>query len=272
MTHRDDRNLRTNQPAGKTIPKQDLSHARNVSFEHYTYFEQGSDPEVDFLDRNIRARNILETFLNLKVDKTALRLEVKKLEGFLRLTPKVGTHEYGQDVFELEDQTYSQTRQILAQLLTQACDVARCSVEKRAALVPQIIDVLLNQNQDPQLWTEKVQKTRPTPPPHLPLPEKATATWQSDKQPGDTPPDFIKRHYTPWLRADGLGLTRADIRRLDEPLYTGLANWLRKNKLPEDCPIPKLSEQIDRELQLPVEDFEVKDLLRLAQAKKRRQI
>lgn len=79
-----------------------------------------------------------------------------------------------------------------------------------------------------------------------PLPEKAPAFWAEAKQPGDTPPDFIKRHYGKWLRSDGLGLARADIGRLDLSLYTSLANFLRKNTLPDDCPLPKKSEVVDK--------------------------
>jgi hypothetical protein len=82
------------------------------------------------------------------------------------------------------------------------------------------------------------------------LPDVAPATWKTDKRAGDTPPDFIKRHYGPWLRADGTGLTRPDVKRLDRSLYTAITNWLQKdgNALPANCPVPTKSEAIDLEL------------------------
>ena len=67
------------------------------------------------------------------------------------------------------------------------------------------------------------------------LPEKVSALWAEAKEPDDTPPAFIQRHYAPWL---GNGLTRADVRRLDPQLYMALANWLRKNDLPEGFELP----------------------------------
>lgn len=102
------------------------------------------------------------------------------------------------------------------------------------------------------------EKLFPEIPRRPPLPERAPALWRKPKEtdpdfdpsddreckhPGDTPPDFIRRHYGPWL---GNGLTRADIRRLDPPLYMALANWLRHNELPTDLDLPTLKEENDR--------------------------
>lgn len=80
------------------------------------------------------------------------------------------------------------------------------------------------------------------------LPDKAPALWKTDKESGDTPPDFIMRHYGLWLKADATGLTRPDIKRLDPSLYMALANWLRKNELPDDCPVPIKSERVNADL------------------------
>jgi hypothetical protein len=81
-----------------------------------------------------------------------------------------------------------------------------------------------------------------------PLPETPPALWKESKEPGDTPPEFIRRHYGPWLNVDATGLTRPDIKRLDPSLYMALANWLRKNELPDDCPVPIKSQRLDSEL------------------------
>jgi hypothetical protein len=92
-------------------------------------------------------------------------------------------------------------------------------------------------------WVEQVRADQVSKP--IALPNKAPALWKRDKQPGDTPPSFIKQHYGAWLRADALGITRPDIKRLDPELYVALANWLRKNELPDDCPLPTRSEVTD---------------------------
>ena len=75
------------------------------------------------------------------------------------------------------------------------------------------------------------------------LPKKAPALWTKDRQPGESPPEFIKRHYAPWL---GKGLTRPHVKRLDPQLYTALSNWLRHNEFPEDLDLPTLKERNDR--------------------------
>lgn len=80
------------------------------------------------------------------------------------------------------------------------------------------------------------------------LPVTAPAIWKDGKLANDTPPDFIKRQYGPWLKADATGLTRPDIKRLDPSLYMALANWLRKNELPDDCPVPIKSERVNADL------------------------
>ncbi len=74
-------------------------------------------------------------------------------------------------------------------------------------------------------------------------PDVAPATWATDKQPVDTPPAFIQRHYEPWL---GKGLARPDIKRLDPQLYVALSNWLRNNEMPADLDLPTLKEKNDR--------------------------
>lgn len=89
-------------------------------------------------------------------------------------------------------------------------------------------------------WAKRIESERTD---RRPLPETAPALWAQDKQPGDTPPSFIKRHYGEHLRSDATGLTRPDIKRLDPQLYMALRNWLRKNELPSDCPLPTKAEE-----------------------------
>ena len=87
---------------------------------------------------------------------------------------------------------------------------------------------------------------------HRDLPEKAPALWASDKQPSDTPPDFIQRHYGPWLSK---GLSRPDIDRCDHTLYVALGRWLEKpgNSLPFDLPTKQEIMQREASQLLPEE-------------------
>lgn len=78
------------------------------------------------------------------------------------------------------------------------------------------------------------------------LPELAPVLWAEAKQPGDTPPDFIQRHYTPWL---GKGLTVADLLRLDPKLHRALYNWKQRHPLPEGFVLPTLKELNDAQVQ-----------------------
>lgn len=106
-----------------------------------------------------------------------------------------------------------------------------------------------------------------------PLPTAAPALWRTSRNPGETPPDFIRRTYAPWL-ADGM--PRALLRNLDERLYFALATWLRSNELPEDIKLLKQREANDqwvqRIMENPDEPFTgtLKDFRRLSSAMERR--
>lgn len=131
--------------------------------------------------------------------------------------------------------------------------------------------------------TAIIERSAPQPQNQVGLPNEAPAIWKEDKLSGDTPPDFIKRHYGPWLKDDATGLARPDLKRLDPSLYMALANWLRKNELPEDCPVPIKSQRLDSELARVAEGglasvvsgddpaTILKDAQRLLSAKRRRE-
>jgi hypothetical protein len=76
-----------------------------------------------------------------------------------------------------------------------------------------------------------------------PLPTAAPALWRQDRQRGESPPDFIRRTYGPWLEP---GMPRALLRNLDERLYFALATWLKSNELPDDVKLLKQSEANDQ--------------------------
>lgn len=107
----------------------------------------------------------------------------------------------------------------------------------------ELLEMMTTQRDGSATWAKRIEGSRVK---NLLLPETAPALWAEEKQPGDTPPTFIKRHYGEHLRSDATGLTRPDIKRLDPQLYTALSNWLRKNELPSDCPLPTKSEALSQ--------------------------
>lgn len=125
---------------------------------------------------------------------------------------------------------------------------------KIVEMFPELLIQTAHQREAPSIesqtsWVERVGGERqPAVGVSNAVPDAPPALWKNGKLAGDTPPDFIKRHYGPWLNADATGLTRPDIKRLDPSLYMALANWLRKNELPDDCPVPIKSQRLDSEL------------------------
>lgn len=77
------------------------------------------------------------------------------------------------------------------------------------------------------------------------LPTQAPALWLERENRKETPPEFIKREYAPWL---GRGLTQAHIRRLDKSLYMALHKWLQSHDWPADLDLPTRKELNDRQL------------------------
>jgi hypothetical protein len=79
------------------------------------------------------------------------------------------------------------------------------------------------------------------------IPSHAPATWLARKDRSESPVDFIRREYGPWL---GQGISRPDIKRLDKSLYDALCNWLSKHgPMPNDVDLPTKKEMNDRKLQ-----------------------
>ena len=132
----------------------------------------------------------------------------------------------------------------------------------RGAAIDDVLDVLL-----------RPYESRAAPLSSPSIPTLAPAIWRDDKQAGDTPVDFIRRHYAEFLRSDATGLSRPDLKRLDPSLYMALANWLRSNQLPDDCPIPTKSAAIDATLSAAPQDLgemTAREYLRRESARKRR--
>lgn len=137
-------------------------------------------------------------------------------------------------------------RRILERSLHPVFDEVKIAKEDRSALIEDFTERLLakhiatDQKLSSGSWVKRVVKGQQDVPP---IPEKAPAFWKQDKQKGDTPVSFIQRHYGEWL---GKGLSRPDVKRLDEPLYRALYSWLRSNDLPDGFDLPTAKEANDR--------------------------
>jgi hypothetical protein len=158
----------------------------------------------------------------------------------------------------IESKPHSEKRAILKELLGCSLqgvfEAAEYPADQREAMAERIIDALLSHDKAVDVATPEMRSTGARS--HAAslrdsLPKVAPAIWKRDKQPDDTPPDFIKRHYGQWLSDDAAGITRQDIRQLDSTLYMALANWLRKHELPEDCPLPSRQDLIELESTKP---------------------
>ena len=110
-----------------------------------------------------------------------------------------------------------------------------------------------------------------------PPPEAAPLKWSSENRLRingelESPPAFIERVYAPWL---GKGLTRADVRRVDDALVQALYTWLRSgNQLPDNFDLPSKPESNTRDLggnsELVGASFTEREARRLLQAAYRR--
>lgn len=79
------------------------------------------------------------------------------------------------------------------------------------------------------------------------LPEQAPEIYGGLRG-SETPPEFVKRVYSPWL---GQGLDRAHIKHIDPKLYTAIDNWTRKpgNEWPAEVDLPTRGEQTRRTIE-----------------------
>jgi hypothetical protein len=234
--------------------------------EKYFFRSEDEKEYVRITSRNPFGNFDREKFLNARIERvpdSAVRLIIEKIES-------------GEDLSNYEDYM-----DVVSDEISKAIDRLISLSEIPDSLqdkLRSVIDILTEDAKSGR--TDRIdallEETSLNASPEMPL--IAPALWKTDKQHGDTPPDFIKRHYSPWLRNDATGLGRADLKRLDPSLYTALANWLRKpeHTLPEDCPLPTVQEKNDAQIAsleagTLVFGDSVKDYSRLMQAKYRRE-
>jgi hypothetical protein len=78
------------------------------------------------------------------------------------------------------------------------------------------------------------------------FPDTPPARWLVRENRKETPIDFIRRVYYPWL---GKGLSRSHIRHLDKSLYLALYKFLAEGgEIPPDIDLPTKKQLSDREL------------------------
>jgi len=99
----------------------------------------------------------------------------------------------------------------------------------------------------------------------FPLPKVAPETWTDrDLNKRETPPDFIRRVYAPWV---GKGLSRKDLKQLDPSLYRALSVWLTRH--PEDQmakSLPTQSDILNDLIDRLTDEFSLEDLRKLGYA------
>ena len=116
----------------------------------------------------------------------------------------------------------------------------------------------------------KVEQRDPLPDGRPALPTAAPEIYEGLRGP-ETPPEFVKRVYRPWL---GQGLTRAHIRALDPTLYEAIRNWSRRNEWPVEVDLPTRSERasrwVDRVVAGDIPEEQLREARNLLAAKQRR--
>jgi len=76
-------------------------------------------------------------------------------------------------------------------------------------------------------------------------PEVPPEEWSKrDRGAPESPADFIRRVYGPWIGQ----LRRADINRLDRPLYLAFAQWVKRHGLDDDLKFEDRSSIVTAEL------------------------
>jgi len=84
------------------------------------------------------------------------------------------------------------------------------------------------------------------------FPQQAPEAWsQRTNNRRESPADFILRVYGRWIRK---GFSRADLRRLDIPLYQAFAKWIERH------PAPRRLEAFARETRSVLVERELKEL------------
>jgi hypothetical protein len=93
-------------------------------------------------------------------------------------------------------------------------------------------------------------------------PAKAPRLWsERDTSESITPVQFIRRHYSRWLRLGGL--TRKDVHDLDPQLYRALSVWEHRHPEERINELPTLSEVIDEKIAALSAEFSEDELRKL---------
>lgn len=95
----------------------------------------------------------------------------------------------------------------------------------------------------------------------VPLPSKAPQLWvERDPALKESPAAFTRRVYGPWI---GMGLTRPQLRALDDALYHALSVW--EHRHPEDAvtELPTLAQVIDSKIARLADEFSPDELRKL---------
>jgi len=120
-------------------------------------------------------------------------------------------------------------REIISASLQDAFDKAEADARLRENVTDLVTDALLT----------PARNAAP------PLPVEAPVKWK-DRNPGETPPDFVRRVYGRWA-VDGDGIGKRVLRTLDPTLVNELNSWVRDgNEVPADIKLLTIKEENDK--------------------------
>lgn len=160
----------------------------------------------------------------------------------------------GGELLSVTDKFYEQVYSLLSESLSESFDKLGYPDEKRKKFVDGLASSILTLAREHD-EREFIYKGRSIQKSSLNIPAIAPMTWKSDRQDGETAPEFIMRAYNEW---HGHGLTLMHVRKLDEPLVQALYYHMRKGlPLPEGFDLPTKPQQNDRDLVMLREKAEI---------------
>ena len=154
----------------------------------------------------------------------------------------------------IDESFYDRVSSLLEDSLQESFDQLNYPKEKRVAFIDGLASSILSlsRENDDREFTYRgrsIQKSS------LSIPASPPLTWKSDRQEGETAPEFIMRAYAQW---HGHGLTLLHVRKLDEPLVQALYYHMRKHlPLPDGFDLPTKPQQNDRDLVVLREKAEI---------------
>jgi hypothetical protein len=205
---------------------------------------EGKETPIEFIGRHYQPW----------IGKGLTRPDIKRLDPKLYAALTVWLHRHPGDAESLNLPTKAEdtTRRLVQAFATGNAEVALSAPTDERQRLRSGLRYRVGGSAPETGWRDQIaaERGQVAPTAGIPLPQAAPALWRGRKVENMTPPEFIVKHYRPWL---GNGLTRANILSLDPKLYKDLENFLspRNNRrgkkvIPPEFDLPTLPESNDR--------------------------